>query len=201
MSSTYPRQSYAAMTDAELVALAKQRDSTAFGVLIGRYRAEVQSIVGSRTGDVDRAEEITQDACARAWEKMHQCRSELSFGGWLMRIALNLLSGAGRTAARHERHLRHQASRGLQWMTVGPDEPSPVDLLAWDAQVTALEAALRELTPKTREAFVLRHGMDMSFEEMAERTGCTPNTAKIRVHRARLALQKVLRRQGKCDLF
>ena len=59
-------------------------------------------------------------------------------------------------------------------------------------QLALVERALAELSPDKREAFVLKHVEGLSYEEMAAATGERIPTLKMRVHRAREALLKVL---------
>lgn len=189
------------MTTSELAALAAQRDREAFDTLIRRHRPEVLSIIRARVQNEDRADEITQDACVRAWTKIHQCTDHALFIPWLVAIAINVMRDANRRTTRHQRHLQYQASRGLQWMTVGPGDQSALQPLVSSSRNAALEAALLSLTEKTREAFVMHYGEDMSYDEIAERLNISRGAVKLRVHRACQALRKVIQRQGKCDVF
>ena len=59
-------------------------------------------------------------------------------------------------------------------------------------QLLLVERALADLSPDKREAFVLKHVEGLSYEEMAAVTGERIPTLKMRVHRAREALLKVL---------
>src|SRR6266513_3075805 len=59
-------------------------------------------------------------------------------------------------------------------------------------QLLLVERALGDLSPDKREAFVLKHVEGLSYEEMAAVTGERIPTRKMRVHRAREALLKVL---------
>src|SRR3989442_791317 len=59
-------------------------------------------------------------------------------------------------------------------------------------QLLLVERALADLSPDKREAFVLKHVEGLSYEEMAVVTGERIPTLKMRVHRAREALLKVL---------
>ena len=60
------------------------------------------------------------------------------------------------------------------------------------AHVSRLDAALAKLTPDQREAFVLKHVEGRSYEEMAAVLDVSAASLKMRVHRAREALQELL---------
>ena len=55
-----------------------------------------------------------------------------------------------------------------------------------------LDAALAQLGPSLREAFIMKHVEGRSYEEMADLLGSTVGALKMRVHRAREALQALL---------
>jgi RNA polymerase sigma-70 factor (ECF subfamily) len=57
----------------------------------------------------------------------------------------------------------------------------------------ALQAALQTLTPEQREVFVLRHVEEMSYEEIAARTGQTVGALKMRMHRGYDRLRSLLK--------
>jgi RNA polymerase sigma-70 factor (ECF subfamily) len=58
----------------------------------------------------------------------------------------------------------------------------------------ALDRAIEELPPALRAAIVLRHVEDLSYEEIAATLGVPLGTVKIRIHRGREALARILRR-------
>lgn len=61
-----------------------------------------------------------------------------------------------------------------------------------DAWRQAIEWALRQLPPDQREAFLLKHVEDMSYDEMQAVTGARVPALKMRVFRAREALRRLL---------
>ena len=79
-------------TEAQLVARSQQGDKDAFGELVRRYQRLVVGIAYRMSGDAMLAEDASQDAFLRAWQRLDrfECRSAGSFRAWLCRIATNI---------------------------------------------------------------------------------------------------------------
>ena len=73
---------------------------------------------------------------------------------------------------------------------VDPPAPDRSDRLVEQTELgAAIEAALNDLTPEQREAFVMKHVEGRSYEDMAQQLGVGVDALKMRVHRARDALR------------
>jgi RNA polymerase sigma-70 factor (ECF subfamily) len=128
----------------------------------------------------DTALDLVQDACVRAWVRLRQCRDPERFRAWLFRLFRNLVLDYARDIRRREVPLDAVAERA------GRDEITPMELRA------TLARALQELPELLREAFLLRHVGERSYEEIAELTGSGVSAVKMRVHRAREQLRASL---------
>lgn len=138
------------------------------------------------TSDRGLGEELAQEALARAFAGLGSWRRDGAFRSWLSRVAVNCCRDWWKAGARAER------SQEIDPATVAagldPErEASGRELGA------ALEAAIGRLAPANREAFVLFHVQDLSYEEIRAITGVSVNALKVRVHRAR---QKLLEELG-----
>lgn len=115
------------------------------------------------------AEEVTAEAFVRAlerWERVSEMRSP---GGWVHRVAMNLLRRRMR-----RRRLEEVLLRGR--VDVPPGSPV-VDPALWQA--------VRALPARMREAVSLRYIADLTEAEVAERMGIAPGTVAATLHRAR----------------
>jgi RNA polymerase sigma-70 factor (ECF subfamily) len=126
-------------------------------------------------GDQADAEEALQDAFVRAFRSLERCEDPSRFGAWLFRILVNRCRTIGGQRGRRERLV---ISSGI---VPEPGVPHPEDRAAWRE---AIEWALAQLAPDYREAFVLKHVEELSYEEMAELTGAGISALKMRVKRA-----------------
>jgi RNA polymerase sigma factor (sigma-70 family) len=152
------------------------------------YRQHVDRIHGAvwRLAGYDhaRAEDLTQDAFIRAWQKLPGFRHESAFGTWLYRLAVNVA-------------LMDIRARGAD----------PVGMLADDqlpdagqspfcaAEREELERAIGQLPPRARAVLVLHDVEGWRHEEIGNALGMATGTSKAQLHRARRLLRKVLGEQ------
>lgn len=163
-------------------ALAAGGDRRAFERLYRSHLERVFALCVRMTGDRVRAEELTQDAFVRAWERLPQFRGEASFATWLHRLTVNVVLEARR---------RDRRSR---------EEPDADDRVALAAARPAphgerldLAAAVASLPPGARAVFALHDVEGYTHEEIGRALGITPGGSKAQLHRARRLLREVLR--------
>jgi RNA polymerase sigma-70 factor, ECF subfamily len=154
-------------------------DVEAFRVLVERYRAAFGNYAVAFVGDPDAAADAMQEAFIRAFDALATCRDPDRFGPWFFRILQNQC----RTARGRMRETEDVSEMQLA-------APERTDGATDRAELAALlEAALASLTAEQREAFVMKHVEDRSYEEMAGLLGVGAEALKMRVHRARDALK------------
>ena len=153
-----------------------------FSMLIGRYSDPLYRHALGMTGSPDVAEDILQMSFIKAYQHLAEVRGR--FDAWVFRIVANgckdWLKNIRRT------HLSYDED----------DQPSgyatPEEDLDRTELRSDLDRALLALAPSLREAFVMKHVEGRSYEEMADLLGTTVGALKMRVHRAREALQVLL---------
>jgi RNA polymerase sigma-70 factor (ECF subfamily) len=176
-------------TDAELVRRANAGSGRSFDVLVDRHYRRCLRYARHQLGDATDAEDAVQEAFVRAWRSLSTCTPE-KFRPWLTTIVVNCCRSAGM------RRKRKQAELPLD----GLDGPDAVRLAVAPAtpirpiEETPVGRALAGLTPRLREAFLLRHVEELTFAEMARATGAGESALKMRVRRAEQALATALER-------
>ena len=163
------------MDDAALVRRVLDGDTGAYGGLVERYRDRLFRYATRVLGDAADAEEALQDSFVRAFRALGRCDDPARFGAWLFRILINRCRTIGAQRGRRERVL---VASGI---TPEPGVPHTAEQAAWRE---AIAWALAQLSDDHREAFVLKHVEDLSYEEMSERTGVGVSALKMRVKRA-----------------
>jgi len=164
--------------EAELVAAARAGDRAAYGRLYDRFAPMVYGLLLARVprSDVD---DLVQDVFLQAMRRLSSLRSAEAFGGWLATIARN----------RARDHWR----RGEETVEL-PDDvagtPHP------EAAALAVLAAIRRLPEAYRETLVLRLVEGMTGPEIAERTGLTPGSVRVNLHRGMQMLRETLDRKA-----
>ena len=162
---------------------AKSGDVRAFATLVDMYYARCLRFALHMLYNRLDAEEAVQDTFVRVYRALPKYREDASFEAWLFRILANRCRSAGSRVRRHEDFMKYGDV---------PDRPSGVyhdATLAWREEI---ELALAALPMEQREAFLLRHVEDLSYDEMSRATGVGVSALKMRVKRACDALRHAL---------
>jgi RNA polymerase sigma-70 factor (ECF subfamily) len=165
--------------DAELARAARHGSRAAFGRLYDRYARMVHGILLARVphGEVD---DLAQDVFLSALRQLSALRDDGAVGGWLAMIA------------RNRAHDYHRRAR--EWTEL-PDEMPAADRHTPEA-LAALEA-IRALPDTYRETLMLRLVEGMTGEEIAARTGMTPASVRVNLHRGMKQLRQKLDCEGR----
>lgn len=158
---------------ARLVEAARRGDREAFGTLYERYGRMVHGVLLTRVRPAD-ADDLVQEVFLIAWRRLRSLRDPAAFGGWLATIAR-------RRAIDHLRRARDEVE--LEEAHLGRDGHDP--------EAHAALIALRGLPQAYRETLILRLVEGMTGPEIAERTGLTPGSVRVNLHRG----MKLLRRR------
>ena len=166
-----------------------------FHELIRPYERRVYAMALSFLRNEADAEDVTQEAFLKAFRNLPSFRGDAKFGTWLISIALN----EARSRIRRRDAVKMESLDGPE------DEEghvSPAQLTDWkEIPSEALERKeIRLLLHKAvtalpliyREVFQLRDIEQMSVNEAAAALGITISSVKVRLHRARMMLQKHL---------
>jgi RNA polymerase sigma-70 factor (ECF subfamily) len=162
--------------EASLAAAARTGDRSAFGRLYDRFSPMVHGLLLARVprSDVD---DLVQDVFLQAMRRLGSLRNDEAFGPWLAAIARN----------RARDHWR----RGDDTVPLPEDVPGPPHP---EGQAVAVLAAIRRLPDAYRETLVLRLVEGMTGPEIAERTGLTPGSVRVNLHRGFAMLREALGR-------
>jgi RNA polymerase sigma factor (sigma-70 family) len=169
-----------------LVRRATAGDVTAFEQLyrahVGRVHGAILRLVGM---DRARAEELTQDAFVRAWQKLSSFRHESAFSTWLHRLGVNtaLMDLRGR----HDEDMVDSAALEL---AAGGEVPFCA------AERGDLERAVSNLPPRARAVLVLHDVEGWKHEEISAELGMAVGSSKAQLHRARGLLRRALADHG-----
>jgi RNA polymerase sigma-70 factor, ECF subfamily len=153
--------------------------------LIRVHHRAVYRLLVHLTRDVHRAEDLTQETFAAAWQKIGGFRGKASLGTWLHRIAYTKFIDAQRARVRddeaRERLVRPPA-----------DSPDPFEAVAADDESRQLFQTLDELVDADCEVLVLHYVQGLSYREMAVVLDEPAGTVKWRIHLAINRLRELL---------
>lgn len=180
----------AALSDAEVVALALTGRQDAYRALLARYRAPVHRIIRASTGHEQDALDLTQETFIAAFAALHRYDRTRPLLAWLRQIALNKCRDWGR-----RRRLRAMLWRAapLDAAQDVPDDTILPDVEAADrAELARVNAAIARLPTRLRETLILRTIEGLSQSETAEALGISDKAVETRLYRARLRLEQLL---------
>lgn len=180
----HPAHAEGRRRDAELVdaVLGGRRED--FAELVRRHQATLFRHARGMGIGRDAAEDLVQDAFVRAYTSLSGCRQPERFGLWVFRIFRH-------RCLDHLKDIRRRTVP-LEDVTLFSDRGRPEAEAARTELRDDLVQALDGLGDDLREAFLMKHHEDRDYEEMADITGASVSALKMRVHRAREALQQAL---------
>jgi RNA polymerase sigma-70 factor (ECF subfamily) len=168
--------------DSSLVLAAREGDRAAFGGLYARYARMVHGILLARVpaGDVD---DLVQDVFLRALPRLGDLRDVARFGPWIAAITRN----------RANDYYRQTRAVAAVTESLPEDEAElPAGNTAPDAEAAAILALVRSLPEAYRETLILRLVEGMTGPEIALRTGLTPGSVRVNLHRGMQQLREKL---------
>lgn len=139
--------------------------------------AIITGLVGSRST----AEDITQEAFIRTWKRWDTVHTYDKPGAFLRRVALNLTIDHSRRTNTFRQVWQQLTSR----FNPTADQPNRADQPNTD---DPLWQHVRQLPTRQQQAVALHYIDDMSVADCAQVMGCSPNTVKVHLHRARNTL-------------
>lgn len=173
-------------TDARIVARVLAGDTDRYALLVERYQETLFRYAVGMVHDSDLAADLVQDSFVKAYTSLDSCQDPARFGAWVFRILVNRCKDHLKSRRRHTLPLEEDTA-------TTPDSDDPAVATDRADLRQNVERALGTLPEAQREAFLLKHLEGRSYEEMADMLGASVSALKMRVLRAREALQSLLR--------
>jgi RNA polymerase sigma-70 factor (ECF subfamily) len=184
--------------DDELASAAVNGDEGAFALLFDRHRRMVVRLAYRFFHRKEEVEEIVQESFAGAFFSLasYQGGHEKAFAAWLSRITVLTCYDELRSRSRRREHLVSDLSdaESAQIASVldGVRSGHSVERLAISRDLAA--KLLARLGPEDRLVLTLLNVEELSVAETASVTGWSPSKVKMRAHRARTSLRRILKR-------
>jgi len=185
MNRNMPIQ-HADTPEERLLCLAAQGNKKAFGLLYEQYLDEIHRFVYYRVSDPSEAEDITESAFLRAWERLpsiYEQGDEIkNFRPWIYRIAQNLVIDFYRS--RKPVHLKEDI--------IPIDDKSPEEIADREFLSQRLAKAIMELEPNYQQIIILRFINQLSHKEAALIMNLSHGHTRVLQYRAIKKLQTIL---------
>ena len=174
------------MDETELIQLARQGDGAAWERLVRAHQEPAFRLAYLLIADADQAEDVTQEAFIRAFQRLDRFDPARSFRPWLLGITANMARNRRRSVGRYLAALK-RFSREETGQTFAIESKASQQM-----QAETLWRAIRCLRLEDQQVIYLRHFLELSVAEAAETIGIAEGTVKSRLHRALARLRETI---------
>lgn len=187
--------------DGVLITQYRNGNEVAFDLLVDRYQSKVYTTIYLIVKDQEVAEDLLQDVFLKVVQTLHSDKynEEGKFLPWVMRIAHNLAIDHFRKSKRYPTILLEDGSNVFNSLHFAED--SMEDKKVKEETLELVKKLIEELPEAQREVVILRHYLDLSFQEIADQTGVGINTAlgrmRYALHHIRKKMKQVTRAYDK----
>jgi RNA polymerase sigma-70 factor, ECF subfamily len=172
-------------TDEYLISATLAGDDGAFAHLITRYKRRVFGLAARFARDKDELDDICQDIFIKLYDSLSKFRHEAPLEHWVTKITVHICHDALRRRRRDAN--RFSGNQVLEIRDNAEDARNAArearDLLGW---------AMAQLKADERMIITLMELEEMTVKEAAELTGLSEANVKVRAHRARQVLKRIL---------
>jgi RNA polymerase sigma-70 factor (ECF subfamily) len=173
------------LSDATMVARARDGDTHAFETLVRRYQRPIYRLAVRMLYDTGEAEDVTQEVFVTAWRRLPEIHDDKAIRSWLYRIAtnrcLNILRSRKPVTPLFE-----------EVIPAASPAASPEARAEAHERLAALRIALDRLTAEQRACWLLREMEELSYAEIASILHTTPQAVRGRLARARSELGEAM---------
>jgi RNA polymerase sigma-70 factor (ECF subfamily) len=179
--------------DSVLITLYRNGNEAAFNLLVDRYHSKVFTTIFLIVKDQDVAEDLLQDVFVKVLHTLNSDKynEEGKFQPWVMRISHNLAIDHFRKAKRYPTILLEDGSNVFNSLSFAED--SSEEQRIKEETLAFVRNLIDELPEAQKEVVIMRHYLDMSFQEIAEQTGVSINTALGRMRYALNHIRKKMK--------
>lgn len=179
--------------DSELIAQYRNGNEPAFDLLVDRYQRKIYTTIFLIVKDQEIAEDLLQDVFVKVVNTINSDKynEEGKFQPWVMRIAHNLAIDYFRKAKRYPTILMEDGSNIFNSLKFS--EENVEDRQIRDENIELVKKLIEELPETQKEVLIMRYYVDMSFQEIADQTGVSINTALGRMRYALIHLRKKMK--------
>lgn len=184
------------LDDLELVSRARSGDNKAFEKLLKKYRKSVYYMLLKMVNNADDAEDLTQEAFAKAFNSLGKFDSKYAFSTWLFRIATNncidFIRKKRVSTVSIDSPYENEDGDSMSFDIRDPDF-NPDDLMLRKQRKEYLQIAVDKLPDKYKLLVDLRYFQELSYEEVADELELPLGTVKAQLFRARELLAEELK--------
>ena len=162
-------------------------DQQAYAALVNRYQNYVFTLALRFTKNREDAEEVSQDIFIKAYRALADFRGASKFSTWLYTIVNTTCI----TFLRKKKLEVHSLDNERVFEVAdNQDSGMRANMVEQKSRINMVHQAIQLLAPDDAEIITLFYKAEQSLDEIAQVLGIEPNTAKVRLHRARTRLKE-----------
>ncbi len=173
-------------SDERLIEAARKGDDESFSVLVARYKHHVFRLAAHFARDPYELDDLCQEVFSKVYGRLETFRLEAPFEHWLSRITVNTCYDMLRKARRDKKHL------SLEQLPIGLKDTAAESRAEAKQAYELLMWGLSKLQTKERIVITLLELEEKPVRDVAKLTGWSEANVRVRAHRARQALKKIL---------
>ncbi len=175
------------LNDNELISKVLMGEQQAYATLVNRYQNYVFTLALRFTRNREDAEEVSQDIFIKAYKALADFRGASKFSTWLYTIVNTTCISFLR---KKKLELHSLDNEKVFEVADSQDSGMHANQVEQKSRVTMVNNAIRMLSADDAEVITLFYKGEQTLEEIAQILGIEPNTAKVRLHRARARLKE-----------
>jgi RNA polymerase sigma-70 factor (ECF subfamily) len=181
----------ASSSDFQLAQSAAKGDMAAFEELYQRHNRRVYSLCLRMLQNAHEAEDLTQEVFIQLYRKIGSFRGDSAFTTWLHRMTVNQVLMHFRKRSVKNEKTTEEGETPVQVVS-GIENPRKMPIV----DKIALDRAIAQLPKGYKSVFILHDVEGHEHEEVAKILGCSVGTSKSQLHKARMKLRKLLKKQA-----
>lgn len=190
------------LTDEELVRRCKMElpgNTQSYELLMQRYMNRVYGLVYRVVLNKEEAEDITQEVFMKVYNHIKKFEQQASFSSWLYRVATNSALDAldkmkrrpqSATFTKSNQPARNEEETDPPYFQ-SPSKAGPEERVIQAELRECIRRVLEKLDREQAQVLIMRDFDDLSYDEIAKALEASLSAIKMRIHRARLAFQKI----------
>jgi RNA polymerase sigma-70 factor (ECF subfamily) len=195
-TKAFALQKIKSLTDGELIDKAIRGREDGFEELVRRYQRQITGYVYRMLNNYDASLDVTQEVFIKVYNSLEKYSSDYKFSTWLYRIAHNAAIDHMRRNSVSQQSLEVENADGTYQLQLESPQPTPEQDRERSEWRTEIESVVKCLPSVYRELILLRHGQELSYDEIAEVTDLPLGTVKNRLFRAREMMREIFIERG-----
>lgn len=163
-------------------------DSSAFAVLVDRYKDLVFTLALRMLKNREEAEEVSQDTFIKVYKSLHKFKGDSKFSTWIYKVAYNSCLDQIKKNKKHQNNVEINEFTHHKIKTLD----NAFDALVDKERNQLIQDCLNLLPSEDNFLLTLYYFEEQSLDEIANVVGLTPNNVKVKLFRSRKKLASIL---------